>query len=258
MTALITGASSGIGLELARVCAGRGHDVALVARSERTLVEIAERLEREHRIRAIAVPADLSSAAGVDRVAARVAELGLTIDILMNNAGFGLYGPFAETARDVQLQMIQVNIAALTDLTKRFLPPMLARRQGRILNVASTAAFLPGPLMAVYYATKAYVLSFSEALANEVAGSGVSVTALCPGPTESRFQTAAGLQESKLVFGKTLAGSRGVAEAGYEGMMAGKTVVIPGLSNRLTAAFPRLLPRALVARIVRSAQERRR
>ena len=258
MTALITGASSGIGLELARLCAEHGHDVALVARNERALADLAGALRRERGVRAVAVAADLSSAAGVDRVVARVSELGLSIDLLVNNAGYGVYGRFSETPRDEELRMIQLNIAALTDLTKRFLPPMLERREGRILNVASTAAFLPGPLMSVYYATKAYVLSFSEALANELAGTGVSVTILCPGPTASNFQAAAGLQDSKLVFGKTLATSREVAEAGYDGMMTGKTLVIPGVSNMLIANVPRLLPRRLVAKVVRTAQERRR
>jgi len=180
------------------------------------------------------------------------------VDVLINNAGYGLSGPFAETDLQKELQMIQVNVAALTHLTKRFLPAMIARRRGRVLNVASTAALFPGPLMAVYYATKAYVLSFSEALANEVAPSGVTVTALCPGPTASNFQEAAGLQESKLVFGKTLPSARDVAQAGYDGMMAGKTIVIPGLTNKLTASAPRWMPRAAMARIVRGVQERRR
>jgi short-subunit dehydrogenase len=258
MNALITGASSGIGSELARVCAGHGHDVVLVARSARNLAELAAALEREHRVRAQVIAADLSTAAGVERVVQRVAELKLPIDMLVNNAGFGVWGPFVETPLDVELQMIHVNVVALTHLTKRLLPQMLARQSGRILNVASTAAFLPGPLMAVYYATKAYVLSFSEALANEVDGSGVTVTALCPGPTASNFQAAAGLEQSKLVFGKTLATSREVAEAGYDAMMSGGTVVVPGLSNRLIVNVPRFLPRRAVAKIVRAAQERRR
>jgi uncharacterized protein len=258
MIALITGASSGIGLEMARICAAERRDVVLVARSARNLAELAATLEREHDIRAYVIAADLASSEGIERIVSRVAELRLTIDLLVNNAGFGVYGPFVQTSLDAELQMIHVNIVALTHLTKRLLPPMLARRSGRILNVASTAAFLPGPLMAVYYATKAYVLSFSEALANEVTGSGVTVTTLCPGPTASNFQTAAGLENSKLMFGKKLPSSREVAKAGYEGMMAGKTVVIPGLSNKLVASTPRFLPRATMARIVRRAQELRK
>src|SRR5437764_3816613 len=239
MTVLITGASSGIGLEMARICAAARHDVVLVARSARNLAELAAALERDHGVRANVIAADLSSAEGVERVVSRVGELRLTIEVLVNNAGFGVYGPFVQTPLELEIQMIHVNIVALTHLTKRFLPPMLARASGRILNVASTAAFFPGPLMAAYYATKAYVLSFSEALANEVAGSGVTVTALCPGPTASNFQTTARLEDSKLVFGKTLPTSREVAQAGFDGMMAGKTLVVPGVSNKLTTMAPR-------------------
>ena len=172
MTALITGASSGIGLEMARICAAQRRDVVLVARGARNLAELAAALEREHDVRAYVIAADLASTEGIERIVSRVGELRLTIELLVNNAGFGVYGPFVQTSLEAELQMIHVNIIALTHLTKRLLPPMLARRSGRILNVESIAAFLPGPLMAVYYATKAYVLSFSEALANEVAGSG--------------------------------------------------------------------------------------
>ena len=258
MTALITGASSGIGLELARICAAEKRDVVLVARGARNLAELAASLERDHDVRAYVIAADLATSEGVERILSRIGELRLNIELLINNAGYGVYGPFVQTRLETELQMIQVNIVALTQLTKRLLPPMLARRSGRIMNVASTAAFLPGPLMAVYYATKAYVLSFSEALANEVTGSHVTVTALCPGPTASNFQAAAGLEESKLVFGKKLPSAREVARAGYDGMMAGKTVVIPGLSNQFIANAPRFLPRAAMAKIVRAAQERRR
>ncbi len=152
--------------------------------------------------------------------------------------------------------MIQVNIVALTHLTKLLLPRMVARKQGRVLNVASTAAFQPGPLMAVYYATKAYVLSFSEALANELFGSGVTVTALCPGPTKTGFQARAQMEESKLVRGKEIMTAETVARAGYAGLMKGKTVVIPGMSNKMLAQAMRFLPRNTVTRLVRSAQER--
>jgi short-subunit dehydrogenase len=154
--------------------------------------------------------------------------------------------------------MIQVNIVALTELTKRLLPGMVARKSGRILNLASTAAFFPGPLMAVYYASKAYVLSFSEAIATELEGTGVTVTALCPGPTASGFQATAHLEESRMIAGKRLPTARSVAEAGYEAMMAGKTVFVPGVSNKLMLLVPQILPRRLVARIVQKAQERRR
>jgi uncharacterized protein len=254
---LITGASSGIGLELARVAAGKGHGLVLVARREDTLRALARELHERHGVRAEAIAADLSQPGAASDVVSRLETLDIQIDALANNAGFGVYGPFSETALETELQIIHVNIVALTELTKRLLPGMIARRAGRILNVASTAAFVPGPLMAVYYATKAYVLSFSEAIANELAGTGVTVTALCPGPTASGFQAAANLGKSKLVAGKMLATSRQVAEDGYDAMMAGRTLVVSGWSNKLVAQMPRLLPRRAVAAIVRSAQERR-
>ena len=256
MTALITGASSGIGLELARVFAKNRHDLVLVARNEPKLRELAQEIQAGG-IRAHVVVSDLSAPGAVNALTARVRELGVDVDILVNNAGYGLFGPFLETSLDAELAMIQVNVVALTELTKRLMPGMVDRKSGRILNLASTAAFLPGPLMAVYYATKAYVLSFSEAIATELEGSGVTVTALCPGPTASGFQAAANLEESKLVAGKRLPSAREVAEAGYEAMMAGKTVFVPGLSNKLTLLAPRLFPRRVVAKVVMKAQERR-
>ena len=256
MTALITGASSGIGLELARIFAEHGHDVVLVARSEAKLQSLAAELQSRGG-RAQVIAADLSASGGPKTVVDRVTQLGLTIDVLVNNAGYGLFGPFLETPLDTELAMIQLNIVALTELTKRVLPGMVARRSGRILNVASTAAFLPGPLMAVYYATKAYVLSFSEAIANELEGTGVTVTVLAPGPTASGFQAAAALENSKLVVGKTLATSREVAVAAYKGLMAGAPIVIPGIVNKATTQLHRLLPRRMVTSLVRGAQERR-
>jgi short-subunit dehydrogenase len=257
MTALITGASSGIGLELARIAARESHQVVLVARSQDRLADLARELNATYHVTAEIIAADLSRAHAAETVAGRVAALGYQVDILVNNAGFGLYGPFAETPLETELDMIQVNIVALTELTKRLLPPMLARRSGRILNVASTAAFFPGPLMSVYYATKAYVLSFSEAIGNELSASGITVTALCPGPTTSGFQAAAKLEESRLVSGKMLMGSREVAEAGWKGMMGGDAVVIPGASNRMMVQLPRLFPRRAITKMVRTAQERR-
>ena len=257
MTTLVTGASDGIGLELARLAAAHHDDVVLVARRESRLRDLARELERQHGIRAHVVPADLARAGAASEVASHVADLGIHVDHLINNAGFGIYGGFVETPLDIELQIIQVNIVALTELTKRLLPGMVARKRGRILNVASTAAFLPGPLMAVYYATKAYVLSFSEAIANELEGTDVTVTVLCPGPTASGFQAAARLEESKLVAGRTLATSRGVAQDGYHAMLAGKTLIVSGFSNKLVAQMPRLLPRRVVAKIVRGVQERR-
>jgi short-subunit dehydrogenase len=256
VTALITGASSGIGLELARIFAANGHDIVVVARSEDKLRALARECEASG-VRARVIAADLAIPSAAGMLVDEVERLRLEIDILVNNAGFGAYGRFTETPLRTELEMIQLNIASLTELTKRCLPGMLARRRGRILNVASTAAFLPGPLMAVYYATKAYVLSFSEAIANELEGTGVTVTALCPGPTASGFQAAASLQESKLVAGKTLPTARAVAASGYEALMAGKVVHVVGASNKLTVLAPRIFPRAVIRRVVRAVQERR-
>jgi len=253
---LITGASSGIGLEFAQVFAKNRHDLVLVARSESKLRDLAKQLQASG-VQAHVIAADLSAPGAVQALTDRVRSLGVDVDILVNNAGHGLFGPLIETQLDAELSMIQVNIVALTELTKRLLPGMVARKSGRILNLASTAAFLPGPLMAVYYATKAYVLSFTEAIAAELEGTGVTVTALCPGPTASGFQAAANLEESKLVAGKRLPTAASVAQAGYDAMMAGKTVFVPGVSNKLTLLAPRILPRRMVARIVQKAQERR-
>jgi short-subunit dehydrogenase len=256
MTALITGASSGIGLELARIFASNRYDVVLVARNETKLRELARECESSG-VRAHVIAADLSKADAARFIVEGVARLGLEIDVLVNNAGYGLLGPFVETPLVTELEMIQVNITALTELTKRVLPGMVTRRRGRILNLASTAAFVPGPLMAVYYATKAYVLSFSEAIANELEGSGVTVTALCPGPTASGFQAAARLEGTRLFTGNSLPSSRDVAQAGYAALMEGTVVYVPGVANKLTAMSARFAPRAVIRRIVRRMQERR-
>ena len=254
-TALITGASSGIGYELAVVFARHGFDCVLVARSRDRLHELASRLETERGVKTLVLAKDLSRSTAVDEVYEEVTAAAITVDALVNNAGFSVFGAFAQTDLAKELELLQVNVMALTALTKLFLPGMLSRRSGRILNLASTAAFEPGPLMAVYYASKAYVLSFSEALANELQGSGLTVTALCPGPTRTGFQARGGLTDSKLVQGE-IADARSVAEAGYAGLMAGKTIVIPGLTNKLVPWMSRLLPRRVVPAIVRRAQER--
>ena len=250
-TALITGASGGIGLELARAAAGDGHDLVLVARSADRLESLATEL-RDGGGDVLVVPADLGA---VDGAAVVCDALGdRAVDVLVNNAGYATWGPFDESDRAEQLGMIDLNVRALTELTHRLLPAMVHRRRGRILNVASTAAFFPGPLMAVYYATKNYVLAFSEALAEELDGSGVTVTALCPGPTESGFQARAAMEESKLVKGRKIMAATPVAKAGWDGCRAGKRVVVPGPKNVALALMPRFLPRRLVARSVRNAQ----
>ena len=252
-TALITGASSGIGLDLAHLFAADGHDVVLVARSEGKLRELARELEAKHRVQAHVLVADLAK----PDAPREVFERAPAVDILVNNAGFGTSGKFAETDLRVELDMIQVNIAALTHLTKLFLGPMLERGRGRILNVASTAAFQPGPLMAVYYATKAYVLSFSDAIGEELRGTGVTVTALCPGPTATGFQETAQLGKEALLKLMRPVASMDVARAGYRGLMRGKRVVIPGVKNKLGVQSIRVTPRALATRVVRALQERR-
>lgn len=256
-TALVTGASSGIGLELSTLLARDLHDLVLVARSRDRLEAIARGLTEEFGVAVTILESDLARPETPAEIARELDERKLTIDILVNNAGFGVYGPFAETSIAKELEMIQVNAAALTHLTKLLLPGMLQRRRGRILNVASTAAFQPGPLMAVYYATKAYVLSFSEALANELAGTGVTVTALCPGPTVTEFQKQAGMGETLLFHSPLVMKVQDVARAGYDGMMRGKTLVIPGLANLALVEALRVTPRRLVTAIARRIQETR-
>ncbi len=248
-TALITGASTGIGREIAICCARDGHDLVLVARSQDKLERLASEMAEAHGVTACVVRQDLADPEGPSRVKRAVEEKGWKVDLLVNNAGFGYRGAFLEGDIDMQLEMLRLNVMSLTHLTHLFLPGMLERGHGRILNVASTAAFQPGPLMAVYYAAKAYVLSFSEALSEELRGSGVTVTALCPGPTESEFPNRAGTKGSRLLaLGQ--AKTRPVAVAGYRGMMAGSAVVVPGLLNKLLAQSLRLTPRAIVRRIV--------
>jgi len=254
-TALITGASGGIGYELALLFARNGYDCILVARSQDKLNELAARLESESRVKTIVIGRDLSRPSAVDEIYEEVTAASMPVDVLVNNAGIPVFGPFIETDLQTELEMLQVNVVALTALTKLFLRGMVERRAGRILNLASTAAFLPGPLMAVYYASKAYVLSFSQALANELRGTGVTVTALCPGPTRTGFQKRGVMEDSRLVQGE-IADAASVALAGYRGLMAGKTIVIPGLSNKLIPWVVRLSPRGVVTRVVRRMQER--
>ena len=252
--ALVTGASGGIGYELAEVLARHGHDLVLVARRADKLAALAERLEMDHGVRVRVIARDLARPEAPAEVHEALAAEGLTVDILVNNAGVGFLGKFAEIGIESDVRMLRLNVEAPTLLTRLLLPSMLERGSGRILNVASTAGFQPGPLMAVYYATKAYLLSFSEAIANEVAGTGVTVTALCPGPTETGFSSNAGAEQSRLFKGPTM-DARTVAEAGYAALMAGKPVAIPGVRNRILAFGVRLAPRRVVTRIARRMQE---
>ena len=255
-TALVTGASGGIGAELAREYARHGHALVLVARSRAALEALAEQLRSTHSVPVRTIVMDLAAGGAADRLVAELDSARVQVDVLVNNAGFALYGAFAETDWEKEAEMVQLNVVTLTALTKKLLPGMLSRRRGRILNVARTAGFLPGPLMAVYYATKAYVLSFSEALAEEVRGTGVSVTALCPGPTRTGFQARASMEASRLVNGKRLPDAAEVSREGYEGAERGAAVVIPGFQNRVQVGLVRFLPRSMVSRMVHRAQER--
>jgi short-subunit dehydrogenase len=255
-TALITGASGGIGLELARCCARSGFDLVLVARTLSSLERVAGELGTETGVRCTPIAADLSRVEAPAVLAERLRAEQIMVEVLINNAGFGLFGPFATLSLQEQLDMVQVNVTALTHLTRLFLPEMIDRRSGRVLNVASTAAFQPGPLMAVYYATKAYVLSLSEALGEELRDSGVTVTALCPGPTATGFQQRAELQGSRLLRVSPPMDAGVVAQAGFEGMMRGKRVVVPGLTHQLQTTAVRFLPRNVVTRLARLVQER--
>ena len=255
--ALITGASAGIGAELARVFAAHGHDLVVVARRAVELQTLAAELQRAHGVDVAVRAMDLARREAPAELHAAIDDAGLEIGILVNNAGFGTYGEFATTDLSLELEMLQLNVATLTALTKLFLPDMLTRGGGRILNVASTAAFQPGPLMAAYYASKAYVLSLTEALAAELRGSGVTATALCPGPTRSEFQARAGMAGVRLASaGPFLMDARTVAELGYRGLLRGRAVVVPGLVNKLGVLSVRLLPRRLVTAVVRRLQSR--
>lgn len=255
-TALITGASSGIGLELAKVHASKGDNLVLIARNKSKLDVLKTELENQYKVKVYVIDKDLSVSNSAKEVYDETTKQKIQIDYLINNAGFGDFGMFVETDWNKELQMINLNITTLTQFTKLYLHDMVKRRSGKIMNVASTAAFQSGPTMAVYYATKAYVLSFSEAVDNEVRDKGITVTTLCPGATESGFQAAAAMEESKLVKGKKLPTSKEVAEYGYSSMMKGKTVAIHGMMNWLMANSVRFTPRAIVVKLTRMIQDK--
>lgn len=253
-TALVTGASGGIGKELAIQCAADGQDVVLTARDEEALREVAAEIEALYPVRTHVLPCDLSEAEAPARIVEHLRSQNITVDILINNAGFGVLGPFLAIAMATEIRMIELNITAPTALTRLLAPGMVERKRGFILNVASTAAFQPGPLMAVYYASKAYLLFLSEALSNELEGTGVSVTALCPGPTRTGFQAAAGMGDVKMLR-RPLMDATSVARIGYRGMKRGKRIVVPGILNKLAAQAYRLAPRGLLTSMVRRIQE---
>ncbi|MFQ5478133.1 MAG: SDR family NAD(P)-dependent oxidoreductase [Candidatus Binatia bacterium] len=253
-TALVTGASSGIGLEFARLLAEDGYSLVLVARREERLRELAAELGGQSGVPARVIARDLAVAGAARAVFDELQSNGVEVDVLVNNAGFGFVGDFTELELRGQLDMVQVNVTALTELTHLFARTMVSRGEGAVLNVASTAAFQAGPTMAVYYATKAYVLSFSEALADELRGTGVSVTALCPGPVETGFQATAKVENARLFKFAGMMDARTVAKAGYAAMKKGRTIVVPGLQNWLGTQAPRVLPRAMIRALVRYLQ----
>jgi hypothetical protein len=252
---LITGASNGIGLELTKLFARDGAYCILVARNKEKLIQVQDLLLKEYQTKSFVLDRDLSDPKAPTEIFEELGKQGLQIDILVNNAGYGLFGNFSETSLQRELQMLQVNIVALTHLTKLFLPQMIEKKAGKILNVASTAAFQPGPLMAVYYATKAYVLSFSEAIQEELRSTGVTVTCLCPGATDTGFQKEAEMEGSKL-FKWGVMNVVDVAESGYKALMRGKSLIVPGFKNKLLAQSIRITPRKLVPKIVKRVQER--
>ena len=248
--ALITGASSGIGYELAKLFASDGHDLVLVARREEKLNRLAAELEEKYRVKAHAMPCDLSLPRSVQEIYERTGENDLRIGFLVNNAGFAVYGSFSETSWEDEQRIMHLHMDATAQLIKLFLPGMLKSGFGRILNVGSTGSFVPGPYVAVYCAAKSFILSLSEALAQELKGSGVTVTALCPGGTKTEFESNAVRQKAKTGEAWGMKTAK-VARIAYRGMMKGKRVVVPGLHNRLGVFSIRLLPRGMVSALTK-------
>lgn len=256
-TVLVTGASSGIGLQLAHLFAADRYSLVLVARNRGALRELADELQARYNVAVRISPKDLAHPSTPAELYQELQEAGVALDVLVNNAGFGGSGPFLQTNWNNEAEMIQVNIVALTHLTKLFLPQIRARA-GKVLNVASVAGFLPGPYTSIYYASKAYVLNFTEALAEELAGTGATVTCLCPGPVETNFQKRAHTGGSSRANGPLYMDVHEVVRQGYEGMKRGKRLVIPGWKNRLLVQMLRLAPRSTVTRMVSNMYERKR
>jgi short-subunit dehydrogenase len=256
-TALITGASNGIGYELARVHAAKGVNLVLVARNRDKLEELRNEIEKEKKVWVYTVGKDLTLPGAVKEVYDELKTRNISVDYLVNNAGFGDVGLFEESDWEKQEKMINLNIMAVAHFTRLFLPDMICRGGGRIMNLASTASFQPGPIMSVYFATKAFVLSFSEAINNEVRKHGITVTALCPGPTRSGFQTTASGQDPKLFKNNKFPSPREVAEFGYRAMLKGKSVAIHGLKNSFFVNSLKFAPRWLVLKLTRKIQAKK-
>ena len=249
-TALITGATLGIGNAIAEEFARNGVDLVITARDADALESLAAEWSKTYKVKVTGHAADLAKPGAAEGFADALSARGVVLDYLVNNAGFGTFGLLRDSKLDDEVAMMTLNMTSLAVLTRRFLPQMLERK-GKIMNVASTAAFQPGPYMAVYYATKAFVLSFTEALASELAGTGVTVTAFCPGATQSGFQDRSGMHESVLVKGRKLPTSEEVGRAGFRAMMAGRRVYVPGLLNKMLAQSVRFTPRKLVTFIAK-------
>lgn len=255
--ALITGASSGIGLELAKLFAQKGHDLVVTARRKERLDELKSELEKQYNITVTVFAADLAEPDAPQSVYDFTRQHNLEIDFLINNAGIGDYGFFHECDWEKNATIIDLNIRSITHLTRLYLPDLIKKERAYVMNVASTAAFQPGPLMSVYYASKHYVLAFSEAIANELSDTGVTVTTLCPGPTESEFQQEANMEKSKLFDRFPVATSKEVAEYGYKALLKGKRVAIHGIMNKPASKITGLFPRSWVTAVVRKIQERK-
>ena len=255
-TVLITGASSGIGYEFAKIYAKKGYNLVITARRKNNLDRIKQELESfDTAICVDIIVLDLSKQNSAKELYEVVKQRGILIDTLINNAGFGVYGNFIETDIEKEIDMIELNIKSLVVLTKLFLKDMVSRNNGTIINVASTAAFQPGPLMSVYYASKSFVLSFTEAIRNEVRDTNVNISVLCPGPTDTEFEKSASLEESSLFTKLKVMKPEKVAIIGYKGINRNKSVIIPGILNNILITFNKIIPRALVINIVRKLQE---
>jgi|KBSMisStandDraft_5_1062788.scaffolds.fasta_scaffold88620_2 short-subunit dehydrogenase len=253
-TALVTGASAGIGVDLAECFASDGYDLVLAARTESALRHVADRLAAAYHVTATPIVADLQSVGGGTRLAEEIARRGLSVDVVVNNAGYGVAGAFDQSEAAAQLGMIDLNDRTLVELTHIYWPRMLKNGRGGVLNVASTAAFQPGPLMAVYYASKAFVLSFSEALWEEARGTGVHVSCLCPGPTVSKFRERAGTGKVRLSKAGTPMPSMPVARMGYDAWQENRRVIVTGTRNRVMASLVKFIPKATALRLVRNLQ----
>lgn len=253
--AIVTGASAGLGVEFAKLLAKDQYDLLLTARRKERLEQLADQLHKEYGIKSHCLSIDLNHANAASTIHEYLKKHHLKTDVLINNAGFGALGSFTDIELEEQLRMIQVNVSSLVHLTGLILPEMLARGKGRVMNVASTAAFQPGPLMAMYYATKAFVLSFSEAVHHEIRKTGVTVTCLCPGPTPTEFHQAAGMEDSKMFNSRMMVDPVTVARIGYQAMLKGKRLVIPGKLTNILAFSTRLAPRSLVLRFAERFQK---